>query len=183
MCALVDSINILEKGPNSLDIAYFPELEPSDEGINVRYRMEGEEDWTRMTHKGRTFRMEELDGQCITYELDIRRVCEFDTSDYTRFLVETLCPTSTSQEEVTDWTVYPNPFDQELYIRQTNGSTGPYTLRVFDPKGLIVVDKTEVSSTGTFKIPIDSNLPDGLYYIQIINSEGQFQQKVLKTGN
>lgn len=183
MCALVDSINILEKGPNSLDIAYFPELEPNDEGINVRYRMEGEEDWTRMTHKGRTFRMEELDGQCITYELDIRRVCEFDTSDYTRFLVETLCPTSTSQEEVTDWTVYPNPFDQELYIRQTNGNTGPYTLRVFDPKGLIVVDKKEVTSTGTFEIPMDSNLPDGLYYIQIINSEGQFQQKVLKTGN
>jgi len=180
ICDLVDSVNVLNKTANSLDIAYFPELMPQDEGINVRYRMEGDEEWTRMTHKGRTFIMEDLGGQCITYELDIRRVCEFDTSDYTRFLVETLCPTSAPQEEIRDWTIFPNPFDQALSIRPANGNTSPFTLRIFDSKGSMVLDKVKVSSSGTYRIPLAQDLPAGLYYIQITDEKGQYQQKVLK---
>ena len=181
MCDLIDSVDVIERGPSSLTIKYFPELSDDDEGINVRYRVEGEEDWTRMTHKGKTFLMEDLEGPCTTYELEIRRVCEFDTSDYTSFLVETFCPTSTPEENIQVWQVYPNPFSQVLFIQRKSDETSSCHLQLFDQKGALVHEMKEFIISGSSRVRIPAHLPEGMYYLQIIHKGGVFQRKIIKT--
>ncbi|NBC25100.1 MAG: S8 family serine peptidase [Bacteroidetes bacterium] len=180
MCAPIDSINIVEKTPNLLKIAYFPELAPTDEGINVRYRVEGEEEWTRMTHQGASFRMEDLEGPCVTYELDIRRICEFDTSEYTTFLVETDCPTSSQEEVLSSFKVFPNPYHKSIYIQAGSPHSVPYDIRMYDQKGRLVAEISQVESPDVFRVPKLPDLAPGLYYLHIVDQNRSYHYKVIK---
>jgi hypothetical protein len=183
LCPTVDSVEVLESEGNILSIAYYPELMPTEEGINVRFRKAGEEEWRQNTHNGNTFLMEGLEVPCVLYELEIRRVCDFDTSDYVRFEVESFCPTSAPIAEDQQIKIYPNPFQNQLYAQHDDRLSGRVSIRLYNQGGQLVMERKEfIWQQGQPLIPADAGerLPTGSYILQLIHPDGVYQQQVIK---
>ena len=180
MCPTVDSLVVLEKESNSIKLSIEPELRPSDEGVNIRYRKEGEEDWTQETKSGETIILEELEGPCTTYEIEIRRLCEFDTSAYTQFTEETFCPTSVASPDISGLTVFPNPFDRYIIIEKNSDATGMFTVRLYNQQGQIVGEQKNITTSSNYRFEVNPNLPAGLYYIQVLTKDGSAQRKLIR---
>ncbi len=180
-CPTVDSVEVLEAEGNILRLAYFPELMPTEEGINVRFRKEGEEEWRENTHNGNTFLMEELEVPCVTYELEIRRICDFDTSDYVSFEVESFCPTSTVVAKDQQIEVYPNPFQNQLYAQGDERFSEKVSIRMYNQGGQLVLERKDfLWQQGQGLIPRGERLPTGSYILQVIHPEGVYQKQLIK---
>ncbi|NBB88677.1 MAG: S8 family serine peptidase [Bacteroidetes bacterium] len=180
LCPTIDSLVVVEKESNTIKLSVQPELRPRDEGVNIRYRKEGEEDWTQETKNGETFRLEELEGNCTTYEVEIRRLCDFDTSAYTQFTVETFCPTSAPSPDISGLTIFPNPFDRYIIIDKNSEAIGMFSLRLYNQQGQIVDEQKSISSSSSYRFEVNPNLPPGLYYIQIWTKDGTAQRKLIR---
>lgn len=73
--------------------------------------------------------------------------------------------------------VYPNPASggQLMVVLGTALATGRVNVVLSDPSGRSVYTRT---STGQLAVPIESNLPPGLYLLHVTGTQGTFTQKV-----
>lgn len=86
-------------------------------------------------------------------------------------------PTSAGSEMVAkDIKIYPNPADQEIFIRHDEPLNG--RIQVFNQNGQVVVSEVQMAnnSAGTYRLDTGV-LPDGMYILHIITSNGIFVQK------
>ncbi|HMN31820.1 MAG TPA: metallophosphoesterase [Chitinophagaceae bacterium] len=78
-------------------------------------------------------------------------------------------PTNLSEHQTLDFHIYPNPTQGELYI--TLPSTGIYEYQIFEENGHKVLSNFIDSKYKTFKLKLPKKLPNGTYFIQVINHE------------
>ncbi|MGB9912553.1 MAG: T9SS type A sorting domain-containing protein, partial [Candidatus Kapaibacteriota bacterium] len=77
--------------------------------------------------------------------------------------------------------VYPNPVVSNMYISGLNVNKN-ITIRIFDTRGVEVLQKTIVDFTETSNsIPIDIHfLPPGLYFLEIYSDDNTITNKFIK---
>jgi len=84
--------------------------------------------------------------------------------------------TSNKENELTRFVdVYPNPTNNDVFI---NSSTNIINLEVFNNIGQMVSSKENVNATKT-KIEL-TNLPEGIYFIQLHTASGVITKKLIK---
>lgn len=72
---------------------------------------------------------------------------------------------------------YPNPFQNTLHVKLNNTSQGPIVVRIFNVSGQLI---TENSSKNNDLELETSNLPKGLYVLEIIENGESRYQKIIK---
>ena len=72
--------------------------------------------------------------------------------------------------------IYPNPFNQEVYI--SKGDTNIKLMNVFDASGKLVVSEKDIQEN-IYRLKLDSE-PAGLFFIQIWNGESWISKKLIK---
>ena len=80
---------------------------------------------------------------------------------------------ATNEETVPKFYMYPNPVNDELFIKTTNGIID--TVQIFDSLGKLVIKK--VSFQNGLNL---SSLDKGIYFIQIKSSKGETVKKFVK---
>ncbi|MGC9355170.1 MAG: glucoamylase family protein, partial [Mariniphaga sp.] len=78
-----------------------------------------------------------------------------------------------------EWKIYPNPAQDRVYISMPGANFNqPVELKVFSPDGRTVAAKS-FTPVGT-EVSFDcSELPDGIYLLQLQNGENRFQTKLV----
>jgi hypothetical protein len=78
-----------------------------------------------------------------------------------------------------EWKIYPNPAQDRVYISMPGANFNqPVELKVFSPDGRTVAAKS-FTPAGT-EVSFDcSELPDGIYLLQLQNGENRFQMKLV----
>ncbi len=152
---------------------------------NIRYRELNSFMWEEEATPDTFYQVSGLEP-CTSYEIQVRRICTFDTSKYTiSFILMTECPNSVIDPEfaeILSVKAFPNPFNQTLYLRAeiADMHSGDYALRIFDINGRLISNRTHYLPGGVeTQISIDqlSNSPPGIYFIEITDG---IRRKVLK---
>jgi hypothetical protein len=88
--------------------------------------------------------------------------------------------TSAKRPEIeAEWKIYPNPAQDRVYVSMPGANFNqPVELKVFSPDGRTVAAKS-FTPAGT-EVSFDcSELPDGIYLLQLQNGENRFQMKLV----
>lgn len=177
-CPEIDSIEITDRTGQTISVRSFP-IVGNNEGLNVRYRKENTSDWTIKAHGQGVFVMEDLEGTCVKYELQIRRVCEFDTSAYSEtFIVETECMNSVSEATYQQLEVFPNPFQHAFTIGHLE-TPEQADLIWMDLQGKIIESQRMMIQEGKRIYP-PASLQAGTYIVRIIGKQAAYQVRVIK---
>ena len=79
-----------------------------------------------------------------------------------------------------NFTVYPNPFQQELIILSNEGHSNHLTALLYSLNGLLIGQYDLLPTISSEKISISiPNLPEGIYFLELKNSE-QIRLKTFK---
>jgi hypothetical protein len=85
-----------------------------------------------------------------------------------------------SNNILSDIKIYPNPASNYLYIEQLPPSETPYFIKLFNSTGQQAAQTSIRQLTDQNKIEIaTSALPNGVYYLTIINGEQQLNQTIM----
>jgi hypothetical protein len=80
--------------------------------------------------------------------------------------------------------VYPNPTNGAISINLYNQEEGEYTITLTDAIGRVSVEEINVASgNSTYTSQIMTNLPAGIYFMEVLNSSGTLihQEKIIKS--
>ena len=84
-------------------------------------------------------------------------------------------------ENVTNFAIFPNPTTDKYTLTSDNPDRTVAIVRAYDVSGQVVYNRTIHDSRAVLQHTIDAQeWPAGLYYISVIASDRQVQQKVLK---
>lgn len=73
----------------------------------------------------------------------------------------------------------PNPANETLLINFINTLNTEHNLCIYAANGKVVMTKTLIANTATNQQQLDvSNLPAGMYLVQISNAKGSFSKKI-----
>lgn len=124
-------------------------------------------------------------GSWLDYTLkgDASAFANFQDSLYTSnritFLHDCLTTSVNNPLFQDDWVVFPNPFSDVLNIRVLNDKMITMLhVSFFDRQGKLVFVKSDIFENET-SLNLQ-NLPDGLYFVRIIATNGEFTGKVMK---
>ncbi len=83
-----------------------------------------------------------------------------------------ICPGALSIDDITisNVTVSPNPFSNEITVTLTNSYFDSFKLSLFDLNGRLIKSKTSEASNGKLTLFNLNDLDDGLYIVKITNS-------------
>ena len=98
----------------------------------------------------------------------------FIKEDYIHIIDTT---TFIKEEILTDITVAPNPFDNELYINFNNANSN-YKISVYNLQGKKVIEQ-DVKQNKTSKL-IFYNIPSGIYFLKIMGKDQTTNYKIIK---
>ncbi len=153
---------------------------------NIRHRPLNASEWEEDATPNTNYLISGLDP-CQPYEVQIRSICPYDTSQYTMsFILFTECPNNVveiSDEDIFDATLYPNPFISEAFLRLRNIGERPSqgSIRIFDLYGRQVGAATpfNLTESAEMNIKLDqlSTYPPGMYLIEIADGH---RRKVLR---
>jgi hypothetical protein len=155
---------------------------------NVRYRKLGESAFEEKATVDTFIVLEELET-CSNYEVSVRTVCPFDTSQYSRStIIETDCPNAVEEEEfVFDKTVdiFPNPFTQSFTIAWEQHERMDTRISVFDIQGRLIMDRDLGNlPAGNHQVIYDrgSTLSEGIYFVRLQSGFDAITKRVIKAG-
>lgn len=182
MCRTVDSLSVVGATPMTIDIKAIPSLN-QEESLNVRYRKLGEEDWEYKTFDMSVFKLLGLEGICTEYEIEMRRVCVFDTSAYTEtIIVETECPTASRYASSQALEFYPNPLSHALYLKHSSLIGKSAVVEIFNIHGkMIYRSEFDNIQEGQDLLNGDAaNLASGVYLLKLIQNNELYTGKFIK---
>ena len=78
-------------------------------------------------------------------------------------------------QDVNDFEMYPNPSTNIVNVKHTK----PFTVRVFDIRGIMVYSENSPSKLSSF---ITSNLESGIYVVELISENQTFRKKLAHKG-
>jgi Secretion system C-terminal sorting domain/SprB repeat len=81
---------------------------------------------------------------------------------------------------VSDLSIYPNPITEQFTLRFVSQEKTDYTIRISNSLGEIIYTESITNQTGIISRNIQMNAPAGIYFIEIINSNGQTVRKLIK---
>lgn len=155
---------------------------------NIRYRSLGSSEWEEKATPDTTFLIEGLEP-CTAYEVQLRSICSFDTSDYTvSFVLFTECPNNVDEiEEKTEISVktYPNPFSANfsISINTSDGTAGSYQMNIYNLHGQFIHSRSirlENNYRTTIQIDQLRSSPPGMYLIEFTDGIRRKVVKVIK---
>ncbi len=101
-------------------------------------------------------------------------------------IIDTIDSTETSTaisnySKYNNWNIYPNPFNNNLFIENQSNSNSNITIEIFTISGVIVKNYLLTIENKSEMLNLDlSNIKPGIYYLRIRNKEYQQIQKVIK---
>ena len=106
------------------------------------------------------------------------RIAEYDLDGKVQFTNVLLTSCSSAEQ----FSVWPNPVNDLLYISMSSATSSNVTVKVFDNKGALLKQQAEKLLPGNNQFSIDiRGLSAGLYYTTISNNSGLLKiQKVIK---
>jgi len=75
--------------------------------------------------------------------------------------------------------IYPNPTTDQAYIEVRNQNTGSFTLKVFDTKGKLLLEKSGNQGQNQFTVPLE-NEPKGKYLVILKSDKSNITKTLLK---
>ena len=79
------------------------------------------------------------------------------------------------------WTVYPNPFREEVNIDIESSKNEKVMLNIYDPTGRIIYNREEKLHTGSNSIRIQNeNWAKGIYHLEVLSETTSRQQSIVK---
>ncbi len=82
--------------------------------------------------------------------------------------------------EIRDISFYPNPSDGRFTVDIRTGNAGPIQVKVIDPDGTTVYDKTDESANGDYSFNVDlSDKRKGIYILQVIQNNSSLTKRVI----
>ncbi|OYT12521.1 MAG: hypothetical protein B6I18_00005 [Bacteroidetes bacterium 4572_112] len=88
------------------------------------------------------------------------------------------CTSIADDKNSIDVSIYPNPSTGKFYISTENNSIETVSMRVYSATGKIILEKSFESNLDNELVDL-SNHPSGIYYLQINNSDGYIQKKLI----
>ncbi len=82
-----------------------------------------------------------------------------------------------------DWNVYPNPTQQNFFIRINSPQSQTGIIQVFDMKGQLVYKEKRFITQGENKMLISNKFASGLYHLNLLLNEQNYQKKLVIMGN
>lgn len=82
--------------------------------------------------------------------------------------------------ELAGWSMYPNPAKDRVSLDLSNYISSDVTVRVIDYTGKVITTKelTNLKATG-YTLELNTNLPDGMYIVQLTTAEGTSAKKLV----
>jgi serine protease len=121
---------------------------------------------------------------CEFYDFEIRTICEFDTTQFQRLTIQTMCPTSTREINSDELTVelYPNPVNDFLLINAFSPDSKSITLTLYSLTRSVLMQKQEKLTQGQTDIQWHglSKLTPGMYILNIQTEKGILSRKIVK---
>lgn len=122
---------------------------------------------------------------CKQYNIDIKTICESDLSVADTLTTNSYCTINDKENitQITDIKVFPNPFDDGIYISFTPLITATHKLEIYNTTGQ-ALSQTQILAQANQKEQLYlgelSFLPKGVYFLKISNNEGASLQKLIK---
>lgn len=154
--------------------------------FNYRYKKVEETSWQYGTSIKEKLLLEELD-QCTTYEIELRSVCAFDTSEYrSNIKFDSYCPTALQEIESLEFAVYPNPWANDLSVELDFVMGTEARIVAYDVLGKAYeLVPFQYFSAGKKTVSIDEyqteGMSNGLYIISVETADAKIStRKALK---
>jgi hypothetical protein len=81
--------------------------------------------------------------------------------------------------EISNLSVYPNPFKDEFTLILPENSDFPYTVELIDYLGKVV--HTEVIKSQSSNIKLKESISGGVYFVKVYNESFQLTERLIKT--
>jgi hypothetical protein len=152
---------------------------------NVRHRPLNAQEWEEDATPNTNYLITDLDP-CQPYEVQIRSICPYDTSQYTMsFILFTECPNNVieiGEEEFIHTSLFPNPFISEVFLKIKNNTDrfAEGKISLYDLYGRqlgLLPYSLPGSAEKTLQLEQLHRQPPGMYLIEI--SDG-YRRKVLR---
>jgi len=162
-------------------------VEPHDDYL-VEYRLEGTEQWTAIEGDYEEAYLEEL-IPFETYEFRINTICFSDlaTSEVGTFTLGTVSTQSEkAKESAQPLEVFPNPTRGNIGLVFQSNQTEDIRYHIKATTGQLMESGQLMHSGGRQVYPLHlGNLPDGVYYIQVLNNEKELvgSKRIVKISN
>jgi len=151
----------------------------------VNWRKSGSvDDWEVVSVVDNNYTIFGLDV-CTTYDVRVRSICESALGNYLEFTVQTECVNGTENAEagVVDWTVYPNPFDNEVFMDLILDKRSNVSLEIMTPTGQVLTARSLGSlPAGQNKIELNELgfLAVGVYFVRMETETGTRTRRIVK---
>lgn len=124
--------------------------------------------------------------ECTPYEYQVKTICPSDTSEYSpSFFFTTRCAPNALEilEEQLNLSVYPNPFNDQLYVNMNLTEGQELQVEILNTVGQTIVGRDiGYQRTGLLQLQLKlpDNLSSGIYFIKIITEDGAISRKVIR---
>ncbi|MEP5611475.1 MAG: choice-of-anchor J domain-containing protein [Cyclobacteriaceae bacterium] len=83
-------------------------------------------------------------------------------------------------EEDDEMVAFPNPFDEKIAVKMKVENEGKFVIRVHDNQGILVAERTAISSLGKIDAEISAvNLASGTYIVTVSSEDGSYRSSSL----
>ena len=153
----------------------------------VRYRKLGEAEFEEKSTVD-TFLTLEMLETCSNYEVSVRTVCPFDTSQYSRAaIIDTDCPNSINEEEIAlenTVKVFPNPFTTDFTVEWEQSERASTRITIFDLQGRLLLNRELddlTSGKHQFFYNRGGELSAGLYFVRVQSGQNIATARIVKS--
>ncbi len=157
---------------------------PAIIGFTHRFKKSSETEWMEEVSDTATSISFSGLSMCEFYDFEIRTICEFDTTQFQRITVQTMCPTSTREINSDELSVelYPNPVNDFLLVNAFSPDSKSITLTLYSITGSVMMQKQEKLTQGHTDIQWHglSKLIPGMYILNIQTEKGILSRKIVK---
>jgi len=183
VCDTIDSI-MIDVSNNSILVQW--DSVDRSLGYLVRHKETSKDNWEEEMVKLDTFHM--IDGlkACTDYDIQVRSVCERDTSDYKMLTIKTTGPDCTTPVHdipaLHELKMSPNPSTGVIHIEFELDEVLDYRIRIIDLSGRSLFESAEQYSLPgrhSHRI-ITSHMAAGTYFVNIESGKGIITRKLIK---
>lgn len=116
------------------------------------------------------------------YNWEVQSICPSDSSGYTQSAIfQTLATVSTHGQDLSNnFSVYPNPFNNQLSISWPSAKSSPEKIEITDPLGKLLNSINITAGSSSILISDISSLTPGMYLISIKTKEQIIHKKLIK---
>ncbi len=140
--------------------------------------------WKEQRVNNNSLRLEDLTF-CSDYEYQVQTDCNGKDSPFSSNTpFRTTCVSSTDElnSEELDFTLFPNPFSDQLFIRFNQANENQYELRLLSMDGKMLLRENITAQTGDSQLIFNlvNSLPAGIYFVQLASETAHTLKKVVK---